>query len=121
MGAFLGGTFVEEKGIFLVCTPPKQMPFLTISNENIFLKTQGTRLAAIVATNKGLDWALTSLSFLMYSIFSVCLSTNISQTSRVNNLRTLRIKNAKFSRYYYYYMKTNIWISFQVCICVPLT
>ena len=29
------------------------MLFLTISNENIFFKTQGTRLGAIVAPNKG--------------------------------------------------------------------
>ena len=35
--------------------PPKQMSFLTISNENIFLKTQSTRLVAIVAPNKGLE------------------------------------------------------------------
>ena len=33
--------------------PPKQMSFLTISNENIFFKTQGTRFGAIVAVNKG--------------------------------------------------------------------
>ena len=31
------------------------MSFLIISNENIFLKTQGTRLGAIVAPNKGLE------------------------------------------------------------------
>ena len=29
--------------------------FLTISNENIFFKTQGTRLGAIVARNKSLE------------------------------------------------------------------
>ena len=29
------------------------MSFSTISNQNIFLKTQGTRLRAIVAPNKG--------------------------------------------------------------------
>ena len=73
MGAFFGGTFVEEKGIFLASTPPKHMPFLIISNENILKKTQGTRLGAIVAPNKGLEWALTSLYFLMYSNVSVCL------------------------------------------------
>ena len=38
--------------------PPKQMLFLTIYNENIFLKTQGTRLGAIIALNKGLEEAL---------------------------------------------------------------
>ena len=34
------------------------MPFLTISTENIFFRTQGTRLGAIVASNKGLEYAL---------------------------------------------------------------
>ena len=41
MGAFFGGTFFE-KGHF-ACTP-KQMSFLTVPNENIFFKTQGTML-----------------------------------------------------------------------------
>ena len=42
------------------------MSFLTISNENIFLKTQGTRLGATVATsNKGLEWALKALKHMM--------------------------------------------------------
>ena len=36
------------------------MSFLPISNENIFFKTQGTRLGAIVAPNKGLEQALFS-------------------------------------------------------------
>ena len=31
------------------------MSFLTISNGNILFKTQGTRLGAIVAPNKGLE------------------------------------------------------------------
>ena len=31
------------------------MPYLTISNQNIFFKTQDTRLGAIVATIKGLE------------------------------------------------------------------
>ena len=38
--------------------PPKQRSFLTISNENIFSKTQGGRLGAKVAPNKGLELAL---------------------------------------------------------------
>ena len=38
--------------------PPNQMPFLTISNENIFFENQGTRLEAIIAPNKGLEQAL---------------------------------------------------------------
>ena len=55
----------------------------------------------------------------MYSIASVCLQTNISQTLRVNNLRILRIKNAELSGYYYY-INMNLWASFQTCISVPL-
>ena len=52
MGAFLGGTF-SEKMAFCFLAPPKQMSILTISNENIFLKTHGTRLDPIVGSNKG--------------------------------------------------------------------
>ena len=47
MGAFLGGT-LSEKMAFCFLAPSKQMSILTISNENIFLKTHGTRLGAIV-------------------------------------------------------------------------
>ena len=50
----------------------------------------------------------------MHSIVSVCLQRNISQTSRVNNLRTLRIKNAKFSGYYIIWTRT----SGKVCQCL---
>ena len=41
------------------------------------------------------------------------------KTSRVNNSRILRIKNAKFSGYYFY-MNANISWDFQICICVPV-
>ena len=34
------------------------MPFLTVSNKNIFLKTQSTRLGATVAPNKSLEYTL---------------------------------------------------------------
>ena len=37
-----------------------------------------------------------------------------------NNSRILRIKNAKFSGCYFY-MNTNIYGDFQICISVPLT
>ena len=37
--------------------PAKLMSFLTISNENIFSKTHGTRLSATVVPNKGLEQA----------------------------------------------------------------
>ena len=42
------------------------------------------------------------------------------QTSRANNSRILRIKNAKFS-VYCYYINTNILGDFQICISVPLS
>ena len=51
---FFGGKFLEKRAFCLVA-PPKHMSFLTSSNENIFLKTQDTRLGAIVAPDKGLE------------------------------------------------------------------
>ena len=54
MGAFLEAHF-SEKTTFWLLPPPKQMPFLTISGKNIFFKTKGTRLGAIVAPNKCLE------------------------------------------------------------------
>ena len=53
-GAVFGSTF-SLKRAFGLLAPPKQMSFLIISNENNFLKTQGTRLGAIIAPNKGLE------------------------------------------------------------------
>ena len=53
MGAFFGTIFFRKDFLF-ACTP-MQMSFLTISNENIFFKNQGTRLGVIVAPNKGLE------------------------------------------------------------------
>ena len=41
------------------------------------------------------------------------------QISRANNLRILRIKNAKFPGYCFY-TNTNIYGDFQICISVPL-
>ena len=41
------------------------------------------------------------------------------QTLRVNNSRILRFKNVKFSGYSFY-MRTNIWWNFQICISVSL-
>ena len=53
MGAFFGTIFFR-KDVLVACTP-MQMSFLTISNENIFFKNQGTRLGVIIAPNKGLE------------------------------------------------------------------
>ena len=54
MGAMFQGTF-SEKRTFCLLAPAKQKSFLTISNENIFSKTQGAKLGAKVAPNKGLE------------------------------------------------------------------
>ena len=54
MGAFFGAHFLEKR-IFCLLAPPKQMPFLTISDKNILFKTKGIRLGAIVAPNKCLE------------------------------------------------------------------
>ena len=61
MGVIFWGTFSEKRAFYLFA-PSKQILFLTISNENIFEKTLGTRLGATVAPNKGLEQALVSLS-----------------------------------------------------------
>ena len=54
VGALFAAHFLE-KSAFCLLTLPKQMPFLTISNKNIFFKTQGKRLGAIVAPSKHLE------------------------------------------------------------------
>ena len=51
----LFGAHFLEKRAFCLLTLLKQMSFLTISNKNIFFKTQGNRLGAIVAPNKRLE------------------------------------------------------------------
>ena len=53
IGALFGAYFLEKSASCLL-TLPKQMPFLTISNKNIFFKTQGKRLGVVVAPNKHL-------------------------------------------------------------------
>ena len=55
MGAFFTRAHVLEKKDIVFLAPPKQMSFLIVSNENIFSKTQGTRLGAIITPNKGLE------------------------------------------------------------------
>ena len=54
MDAFLGADFFE-KGTFACLPPPKQMSVLTNSNENIFSKTQGTKLGVIIEPIKVLE------------------------------------------------------------------
>ena len=55
MGAFFRAN-VLKKGHFVCLHPLNRCHFTQpISNENIFFKTQGTRLGAIVTPNKGLE------------------------------------------------------------------
>ena len=49
------GAHRSRKRTFCLLATPKQMPFLTISKENILFKTHCIRLGAIVAPNKGLE------------------------------------------------------------------
>ena len=51
MGAFYKAHFCQKRNLFIT---PKLLSFLTISYENIFFKTQDTRLGAIIAPNKDL-------------------------------------------------------------------
>ena len=53
MSMFLGQ--ILWKKAFCLLAHPKYMLFLSISDENIFFKTQGTRLSVIVAPNKSLE------------------------------------------------------------------
>ena len=54
MGAIFQDTFFEKRA-FCLFAPTKQKSFLTISNVNIFSKTQGTRLDAKVTSTKDLE------------------------------------------------------------------
>ena len=71
-GCVFQGIF-SEKRVFCLLAPPKQMSFLLISNENIFFKTQSTRLGAIVAPNKGLEQALLRVYYILSMIYQCCL------------------------------------------------
>ena len=53
-------------------------------------------------------------------MLKISLTFNIFTTSRENNSNISRIKNAKFSRYYFY-MNTNQWGDFQICTSIPLS
>ena len=43
------------KRVFCLLATPTQISFLTVSNENFFFKTPGTRLRAIVTPYEGLE------------------------------------------------------------------
>ena len=50
---FLGHTFWKKA--FCLLASPKQKSFLTISNENVFSRTQGAKLGEKIVPNKGLE------------------------------------------------------------------
>ena len=60
LGAFFRAYFLKKEH-FCLLAHLKQISFLTISNKNIFFKTHSTRLDAIVAPNKDLEYALSSI------------------------------------------------------------
>ena len=74
-------------------------------------------------------WYAEGVTLRTWDMWKVCLQTfrnnrinflrNL-QTSRASNSRILKIKNAKYSGYCFY-MNTNIYRDFQICISVPLT
>ena len=74
-------------------------------------------------------WYAEGFTLRTWDMWKVCLQTfrnnrinflrNL-QTSRASNSRILKIKNAKYSGYCFY-MNTNIYRDFQICISVPLT
>ena len=55
-----------------------------------------------------------------YNPLRISLLFKKIQTLRENNSRILRIQNAKFLGSHFY-MNTNIWGDFQICISVPLS
>ena len=57
MSPFFGAHCLDKRAFWLLA-PLKCMPFLTISDKNIFCKTQGARSSAIVAPNKSLEQTL---------------------------------------------------------------
>ena len=63
----------SEKRAFCLLASPKQMSFLTISVESSFFKIQGTRLDAIVASNKEIGPDLTILAWLLSQKIEICM------------------------------------------------
>ena len=116
------------------------MPFLTISNENIFLKTQGTRLGAIVAPNKGLEWALIKyvsthylyrifyffLSFQEYKIYEISLifwlfkgKSEIPGVFLMNSWRVLELTLSPGAAFHIFYPKyRSLTLNFQISLAL---
>ena len=71
------GILFGKKGILLAHTLLKQLPFLTISNKNIFFETQGNKLGVIVAPNKHLEQALEEVLINTQITANTCINTQI--------------------------------------------
>ena len=69
----------------IVCLYTLNIPFLVISNENLF-KTQGNRLGVIVAPKKGLELVL---------VFYTCLSNTVSGKKCKQTIKTSCKKSNK--------------------------
>ena len=70
----MGAIFVVhtlKKMTFCLLATPKEISFLTISDENIFSKTLRARLGVITLPNKGLEQVLCTFYCLLY-FFSSC-------------------------------------------------
>ena len=78
-------------------------------NSFYFLKFADTRYVKSLLTN---IWK-------QYNILKISLLFNKFTNFTANNSIILRIRNAKFSGYYFY-MNTNIKRDFQICFSVPL-
>ena len=82
MGAFFWDKFDEKKGHFVCLHPINRCHVIfIILNENIFFKTQGSRLAVIVTPNKVLEYVLVGIETLVptfqksYLYFQFCVPT----------------------------------------------
>ena len=95
------------------------MTILKQSPEVLYKKTLLKNIA--IFTGKYLCWSFRPATLLKRQLLLklVYYLRNL-QTSRENNSRILRIKNAKFPGIVFY-MNTNIYWDFQICISVSLT
>ena len=127
---------LDEVGLLLLVKTNNQL----LSNfEGWILKAHSCRyknLAIHSSLHKKVSRIVTPFTFWdmrTWDLRNVCLQTCRSnrihqkvhyflrkiQTLWANNSRIIRIQNAKCPRYQFY-MNTNIWKNFQICISVPL-
>ena len=102
---FFRAHFLKNKA-FCLLAPPKEMPFLTIFNGNIFFKTQDTRLGTIVAPNKSLEQALSCHILFLLSLFLQILHQKRNAQDKFNDylvvLNTIDLVTSRILRYFYF-------------------